>query len=113
MRLKRNKTERKYCVHYDIERINDAQLTEKFGKVQYRITVKYFVGRANLLANSNTMKTERINVSGNRVFKKIAAIDKNILNTKKEIIAELKHIGASDDMLTEIMRIKGFGHEGK
>ena len=70
-------------------------------------------GNGGIWYNSNTMKTERINVSGNRVFKKIAAIDKNILNTKKEIIAELKHIGASDDMLTEIMKIKGFGHEGK
>ena len=47
------------------------------------------------------------------MFKKIVAIDKNILNTRKEFITELKHISASDDVLTEIMRQKGFGHEGK
>ena len=113
MRLKRSKNAEKYCVHYDIERIKNENLNEKLGKVQYQITVKYFVYRGDILANSNIMKMERIRVSGNKVLKKITAIDNNILNTKKELIAELKHIGANDDALTEIMRAKGFGHESR
>ena len=116
MKLKEYKV-KKYYVHYDVERIERPRLTNDAitakGKIQYKIKLSFIVpDNTGSLINS-TLGTMYTQIGGSRMVQKISAIDKNIAETKKIFIDQAKRNGIQDDKLTEIMRIKGFGHEGK
>ncbi|MBR6010175.1 MAG: hypothetical protein IKP35_02015 [Alphaproteobacteria bacterium] len=117
MMLKRNKNKRNYYIHYDIERLASVKTKEadvkELGKVQYQITVKYFVYHGRALVDSNTIKTKKMRVSGNEIFKKVATIDENIRNTKRTMVGELKRNGVDEQTMTYIMAKKGFGHDAR
>ena len=117
MKIKETKSDITYCVHYDIERVKLAKLSaddiKQKGKVQYKIIVKYLVPRNNGGLLKAEERTTRKQVSCDVLLKKRLLLDENIIRTKKEFIAEAGSKGITGDMLTEIMRKKGFGHEGK
>ena len=115
MKFKKNKSEISYCIHYDLRRLNRPQLTkediENKGKTQYEIKVKYFLYHGNVLADSNSIRVARIRVGLDKLFKKKNTIENNIVKTKKIFIDELKRAGITNENLTNILKIKGFGCE--
>ena len=112
MILKKNKDKRNYYIHYDIERVPIDKLNRKsIGKVQYKITIKYFVYHGNAITDSDRIARKSVIVSGNQVFRRVNAMDENIRNTKRTMVGELKRNGVDERTMTLIMAKKGFGHE--
>lgn len=114
MMLKKNKDKRNYYIHYDIARLPVDKLNRKgIGKVQYKITIKYFVYHGNAITDSDRIARKSVIVSGNQVFKRVNAMDENIRNTKRTMVGELKRDGVDEQTMTLIMAKKGFGHDAR
>ena len=111
MLRKEDKTNKKYYIHYNIKKVNNARLKEDLGKAQYKITVKYFIYRGDILADSEEQQTKTVQLSIDKIFKRRKALDVNILNTRKAFVDAFKRAGVHGEMLTQKMREKGFGYE--
>ena len=117
MQLKKNKKVRNCCVHYEIEKVKPAQLNKddiaSMGKIQYDLKIQYFEYRGNMISDSNFMRIKKIRISGNRMVGKLNAIERNIGETKRDFIVALLRNGVTEQSLTYILAIKGFGHDAR
>ena len=102
----------KYYTSYKIERTGKnrrlhAGLIVNPNKVFYRVTVKYFMFKGNVLSDSASLKTEEFKVDGVHFEQKKNMLEMAVARTKKAFVSELQMIGASQRNAELIMKSRG------